>query len=102
MRGSLILLHICTKTRLKETKSNLKDGPVSCGRDAPDEIFGGGSSVVASDSSKISVFVPQEHQIRRRSDERDWETNETTGDEYDLEHKVSLNNLSYSQNKLAI
>ena len=40
-------------------------------RDAPDQINRGGSFAVARDSSKISAFVPQEHQIRMRSDERD-------------------------------
>ena len=38
-------------------------------RDAPDQINRGGSFAVARDSSKISAFVPQEHQIRMRSDE---------------------------------
>ena len=32
-------------------------------------------SAVARDSSKISAFVPQEHQIRMRSDERDNDNN---------------------------
>ena len=32
-------------------------------------------SAVASDSSKISAFVPQEHQIRMCSDERDNDNN---------------------------
>ena len=37
-------------------------------RDAPDKINRGGQSAVACDSSKISAFMPQEHQIRIRSD----------------------------------
>ena len=52
---------------LKETKWSRKS-PVSCGRDAPDKINRGGQSAVACDSSKISAFMPQEHQIRIRSD----------------------------------
>ena len=41
-------------------------------RDAPDIINRGGLSAVARHSSKISAIVPQEHQFRMRSDERDW------------------------------
>jgi len=41
------------------------------GRDAPDKINRGGKSAVARDSSKISALMPQEHQIRMRSDERE-------------------------------
>ena len=40
------------------------------GRGAPDKINRGGQFAVARDSSKISALVPQEHQIRMRSDER--------------------------------
>lgn len=32
-------------------------------------------SAVARDSSKISAFIPQEHQIRMRCDERDNDNN---------------------------
>ena len=41
------------------------------GQGAPDKIKRRGSSAVAGDSSKISAFVPQEHQIRMHSYERD-------------------------------
>ena len=41
------------------------------GRDAPDIINRAGLSAVARHSSKISAIVPQEHQFRMRSDERD-------------------------------
>ena len=51
-----------------EMESNRVQFP---GRDAPDKINRGGKSVVARDSSKISAFMPQEHQIRMRSNERD-------------------------------
>ena len=39
-------------------------------RDAPDKINRGGQFAVARDSSNISAFLPQEHQIGMRSDER--------------------------------
>ena len=41
------------------------------GRGAPDKINRGGWYAVARDSSKMSALVPQEHQIRMRSDERE-------------------------------
>ena len=41
------------------------------GRGAPDKTNRGGLFAVARDSWKISALVPQEHQIRMRSDERD-------------------------------
>ena len=46
------------------------------GRDALDKINRAAiKSAVARDSSKISAFVPQEHQIRMCSDERDNDNN---------------------------
>ena len=41
------------------------------GRGAPKKINRDGLFAVARDSSKISALVPQEHQIRMRSNERD-------------------------------
>ena len=41
------------------------------GRGVPDKINRGGKFTVDRDSSKISTLVPEEHQIRMRSDERE-------------------------------
>ena len=59
------------RSSVTETKSSRKGSMQFPSRDAPDQINRGGSFAVARDSSKISAFVPQEHQIRMRSDERD-------------------------------
>ena len=42
------------------------------GRDASDKINRGGLFAGARDNSKISAFVPQDHQIRMPSDKRDY------------------------------
>ena len=43
------------------------------GQDAPNKISRGSQFAVARKNSKISALVPQEHQIRMRSEERDYE-----------------------------
>ena len=45
-------------TSMTSARKRVQRSPVSCGRDAPDKI-------------KDSAFVPQEDQIRMRSDESD-------------------------------
>ena len=49
----------------KKKRKRVQRSPVSCGRDALIKFV----EATYRDKSKISAFVPQEHQIRMRSDE---------------------------------
>ena len=55
--------------KIKETTSCRKKSQFP-DQGAPDKINRGGLFAVTRDSSKISALMPQEHQIRMRSDER--------------------------------
>ena len=63
------------RSRLTGTKSSRK-GPSFQAEMPMIKLIGAAiKSAVARDSSKISAFAPQEHQIRMRSDERDNDNN---------------------------
>ena len=58
-------------TTMTSARKRVQRSPFSSGRNDPDKIDRGGYSAFARDSSNISAFVPQEHQLMMRFDERD-------------------------------